>query len=82
MDAIVTRINKKEDIEEINVQWKEEEEFTDKVKIFHQREAVLLDGKLRPFRENWYFKESMKARYIRLAVSLGFLYFFDVKNSS
>ena len=65
-----------------HIAWKDTESVSKALARFKQRDAVLLDGKIRYFRENTYFKESDRARYIRFGVSLGFLLLFWMYNRS
>lgn len=82
VDQIVKKIDKETHPALAHICWKDAESVSKAFAKFKQRDAVLLDGKVRYFRENTYSKESDSAKYIRLGVSLGFLLFFLMNNKS
>ena len=45
-----------------HVLWKADDDIKQGLKFFKQREAILLDTKLRYFRENRYLRETKKTR--------------------
>lgn len=63
-----------------HIQWLPEEKMSEALESYKQRDAVFLDSKIRQYRENWYFLETRRARYIRLAISLGVLGLFFLFN--
>lgn len=67
-------------VEASHIQWQPEDLLKAALERFKQREAVLLDGKIRYKREDTYAKEPSRTRYIRFGISVGILIFLWFQN--
>lgn len=80
MDKIIQNLTAEIDPALSHISWKDSDEIAHALTRFKQRDTMLLEGKLRYFRDNTYFKESTRARYIRLGISFALLLFLWSKN--